>query len=310
MYFSIIIPSYNRAKYLVSTIDSIIKQSFEDWECLVIDDGSVDNTMEIVSNISTKDKRVKYYFQENSERGAARNLGIQMAKGKYICFLDSDDSFCQNHLESFHSFLREKQDPECMVFANSFLLDDNGILSKKTVPSFQFEDRFNYLLKYTPNPARVCVSSMILKELRFDPDIPGIEDFDLWLRIALHNSLFHLEKYTSIYRIHDEMYSVNSIKKYEKELKMFNYVFSKRELKNVLPRNAKNRLLSMCHFFISNFSFEAGKRGKTIIHGVKSLALYPKGYNGKTNKIIFANLLYSIPVLGVFTKLIYRYMRF
>ena len=87
--FSIIIPTYNRAHYLKQCLSSVLSQKFEDWECIVIDDGSTDTTESVVQEFVKEDDRFVYHFQVNAERCAARNKGISLASGNYICFLDS-----------------------------------------------------------------------------------------------------------------------------------------------------------------------------------------------------------------------------
>jgi glycosyltransferase involved in cell wall biosynthesis len=88
-FFSIILPTYNRASFISKAIESVIDQLYNKWELIILDDGSTDNTKEIV--LSFNDDRIRYIYQENKERSAARNNGIRNAKGEYICFLDSDD---------------------------------------------------------------------------------------------------------------------------------------------------------------------------------------------------------------------------
>ena len=107
-YFSIIIPAFNRAHLISKAIDSVIAQTFEDWELIIVDDGSTDNTKDLICNYQEKDSRINYIFQKNAERSAARNNGIANAKGEYICFLDSDDYWCDKqklqmqHLLQYH----------------------------------------------------------------------------------------------------------------------------------------------------------------------------------------------------------------
>ncbi len=98
-YLSIIIPTYNRATYLKSTLILILEQSFQDFEVVIVDDGSEDNTSDIVS--SFEDKRIKYYFQQNQGVSVARNTGANFATSNYLVFLDSDDSFEQKWLTDF-----------------------------------------------------------------------------------------------------------------------------------------------------------------------------------------------------------------
>lgn len=301
MFFSVVIPTYNRANFIEATIQSVINQEYKDWECIVVDDGSVDNTAQIVKNICEQDQRVKYIYQDNSERGAARNKGIKNAEGNYICFLDSDDAYLPNHLSVLFRFINGNHELQSMIFSNS-LIEEQEITREKIVPKLEKTNVFAYLLHYTPNPARVCIQQKILKEFLFDTSIPGIEDLDLWLHIALKYPVLHLEKYTTIYKVHNEMYSVNSFEKISNELRMYKYVFSKPVLKNCLPKYDKNRLLSKCHFFLSCYSFESNKGLRSIMHAFKSFLLFPKGYNGKTNKILLVNILYSIPILGFLIK--------
>jgi glycosyltransferase involved in cell wall biosynthesis len=96
-FFSIITPTYNRAKFINKALESVLKQTFLDFEYIIIDDGSTDNTRGIIETFS--DNRIRYIYQENQERSAARNHGIDLANGEYICFLDSDDYYLENHLE-------------------------------------------------------------------------------------------------------------------------------------------------------------------------------------------------------------------
>ena len=99
-FFSIIIPTYNRANIISTTIQSVLDQVFDDWELIVVDDGGNDNTKEIVDSFN--DKRIKYFWKNNGERGAARNFGTQKSNGNYVFFLDSDDVLYSMHLE--HAF--------------------------------------------------------------------------------------------------------------------------------------------------------------------------------------------------------------
>ena len=96
MMFSIVLPTFNRAKFIKNAINSVISQSFGDWELIIVDDGSTDNTKEIVKSFN--DPRINYIYQKNSERSTARNRGIKESKANWICFLDSDDIFPDNRL--------------------------------------------------------------------------------------------------------------------------------------------------------------------------------------------------------------------
>ena len=81
-FFSVVIPTYNRATLITKAIDSVLLQSFPDWELIIVDDGSSDNTKEVISNYN--DSRIQYHYKENNERSAARNRGIELCKGLYV----------------------------------------------------------------------------------------------------------------------------------------------------------------------------------------------------------------------------------
>lgn len=102
--FSIIIATYNRAGFLSKAITSVLDQTYQDWELIIVDDGSTDNTSAIIRPF-LKDKRVRYIWQPNQERSIARNNGISASFGEYICFLDSDDYYLPHHLTTFYQYI-------------------------------------------------------------------------------------------------------------------------------------------------------------------------------------------------------------
>ena len=107
-FFSIVIPTYNRALLVLESIHSVIAQSFNDFEIIVVDDGSSDDTESAVKSISSD--QVLYFKKQNGERGAARNFGIERASGQYVVFLDSDDKMLINHLEVLHTHLQKHRE--------------------------------------------------------------------------------------------------------------------------------------------------------------------------------------------------------
>lgn len=303
--FSIIIPTYNRSRYLPEAIKSIQQQTIADWEIIVVDDASTDTTPQLLAAISQSDNRIKHTRNDkNSERGFSRNAGIKMAQGKYLCFLDSDDMFLPHHLETFKNYLQQNPSFSGMLFTNSKLLNENtGQVGLKEVPHYASAlNKYGYLLHYTPNPARVCVTADVFNKFLFDASIPGLEDLDLWLHIATAFDIVHIEDYTSLYRVHDESYTTGDPARFEKELRNFNSIFNKAELKQVLPAEKTNRLLSMCYYHLSA-SYEAkGELGNMYKAILKSFFLYPAGYNGRTNKVLAVRFIYNVPILGGIAK--------
>ena len=125
-FFSIIIPTYNRADLIGLTLDSVLAQPFAAWELLIVDDGSRDHTSTVVQPYLA-DARVHYLPKENAERGAARNYGLARAQGEYVIFLDSDDRFHPEHLATLHAKIEELGQPN--FIATKFDFDRNGVLA-------------------------------------------------------------------------------------------------------------------------------------------------------------------------------------
>lgn len=101
-FFSIVIPVYNRATLLPLTIDTVLNQTFTDFEIIIIDDGSTDDTKHVIADKYGKNEKVKYFYQTNRERGAARNYGFKKTNGQFVLFFDSDDIMYPNHLFTLH----------------------------------------------------------------------------------------------------------------------------------------------------------------------------------------------------------------
>ena len=120
---SIVVPVYNTAKYLNACLDSIINQTFQDWELLLVDDGSNDGSVEICESYQKDDERIKIYYESHGGQSTARNLGIRKAKGTYLCFIDSDDYVVPEYLEKLYDIItRENVDlVSCEMRGESYL---------------------------------------------------------------------------------------------------------------------------------------------------------------------------------------------
>ncbi|MCC5931183.1 MAG: glycosyltransferase [Cyclobacteriaceae bacterium] len=193
-FFSIIIPSYNRASFLTNTILSVLNQDFEDFELIIVDDGSTDNTKEVVEKFT--DPRIIYHIKKNEERAKARNAGILMASGKYVTFLDSDDLLYKNHLSVARNLATE-QNPT-WFHLNYEILD---IYGKRLKRARNRKGNLNKQL-LTGNHLS-CIGIFVTREILlsnlFDetPELIGSEDYELWLRLSKHNSLTYTNIVTS-----------------------------------------------------------------------------------------------------------------
>jgi len=209
MEFSVILPTYNRVKFIKNAINSVLNQTFIDFELIIIDDGSTDNTLEIVTNIN--DSRIKYHYQENSERSAARNKGIDNASGTWICFLDSDDEYQTNHLSELAKFI-EDTTPSPGLIATGITTQQEEAGKWK-----EYLNLNNRILQEIGSkfliPSQVCVHRSILENVRFDVRYRLWEDTHLWLRIAAQYPVYQMEEYTVIQHVHEQGTVVQGMKK-------------------------------------------------------------------------------------------------
>ena len=125
-FFSIVIPTYNRADLIGLTLQSVLAQTYPHLEILVVDDGSKDNTAEVVQGYAA-DPRLHYFPKENAERGAARNYGLARATGEYVLFLDSDDRFHPEHLATLHAKIQALDQPN--FIATKYDFDRDGVVA-------------------------------------------------------------------------------------------------------------------------------------------------------------------------------------
>lgn len=307
-FFSVVISTKNRAELVNKAVQSIFKQTFQDFEVIVIDNASTDHTEEVLTSI--QDHRFFYLRNEfDKERCFARNRGIQNATGTYICFLDSDDEFLPIHLQTLYDAIQKSNHKKALFFTNAYETYNFENLRERICPNLEDYELFEYILTYTFNPARVAIHHTILKECQFDEKIPGLEDLDLWLRIAAKYALFQIKERTILYHIHDESYSVSSSNRLERELFLYRYVFAKKELKSLLPRVSKRRLLSMCHYRIAMSLSNTFRPLIIHYHILSAFILYPKGYNKNSNKTMFVIFLYQLPILGFCLKKMLKIIR-
>lgn len=301
-FFSVVIPTYNRAHAIQKSIESILIQTFRDFEIIVADDASTDNTEEVVC--SMQDGRIHYFMNEkNLERCLTRNKGIEAAKGEYICFLDSDDYHLPNHLQVIYDKIQEENKVKGFYFTNAWNEDMSGNRTERCCPDFENENSYTYFLRYTVNPQRWAVHHTVFEKIKFDNDVIICEDMDTSLRmLAAGIPVFQVKTRSTVYVAAPDSFTVGDANKASKELFYLKRIFLKKELKGKLPGTERRRLLSMCYFHLAVKAYEEKKRLQVLICSLKSFFLFPRGYNGKTNKILAVICLYTMPVIGNFSK--------
>ena len=247
--FTIVIPTFNRAKLLKKAIQSVIDQTISDWELVVVDDGSTDDTKEIVT--AFKKENILYVFQEKKERSVARNKGIEKASGRYICFLDDDDYFLENHLEKFNEFLVLRDFPETILRSGYSKSFENG--RRVQTPNFNIQQHKNPVYFSAFNMCGVwslCIHTNFLQDDIFPVDFPHWQDTHLILRLLSKYPFHQIDTYTYVYRIHPQMGSIHHFSKKEFSMRMelnlaaIQDLFENYDLTNFVPKSTGAFLLA------------------------------------------------------------------
>ncbi len=205
---SVIIPTYNRAHLLPRTIESVLSQTLKDFELIIIDDGSTDNTREVVENFQKKDKRIRYIWQENSGAPARpKNTGIKNSKGKCVAFLDDDDEWLPEKLEvQINLFEQKKVTNIGMIACNSLdIYEDSNATIK-----YKIKKRKNYFHAilsscFIHSCSSVLVKKEVLKDVGFfDENLKIADDWDMWIRILNKYNFSFIKKPLIKYHIHNK----------------------------------------------------------------------------------------------------------
>jgi glycosyltransferase involved in cell wall biosynthesis len=183
---SVIIPTYNQARYLLAAVQSVLDQTFGDLELIVVNDGSTDNTQQALTSFS--DSRTRYIYQENRGLSAARNTGIMASAGEYIALLDSDDIWLPRKLE-LQVGLLDSHPETALVYSDAYLFDDqtSAITGKFLDGKGIFSGNVFRKLLSTQfiKPSTVAIRRSVFETVGyFDEAIREVQDRDMWLRIA------------------------------------------------------------------------------------------------------------------------------
>lgn len=201
---SVIVPCYNQANYLSSTLKSIFNQTYKNWECIIIDDGSLDNTGEIAKGWCQKDSRFKYYYKENGGLSSARNLGLEKAAGDYFQFLDADDLI---DINKFQSSIVAGEGEKIVISNFRDFKDDPDLSTEPFRPLqaefFTFENLlFNW--DYTFNIPIHCglFPANLLISFKFPETLKAKEDWIMWLYLFYNYKadVIFIDKPFALYR--------------------------------------------------------------------------------------------------------------
>lgn len=299
---SVVIPTYNHERYIAEALDSVLAQTYKDYEVIVVDDGSIDNTREVVESFGAA---IRYIYQQNQRMSAARNTGIRSAHGEYIAFLDSDDIWLPEKLEKQMKVFSTYPNL-ALVSCGALIVDMDGNLMGKI-------EKRNYINR------DVLIKDSTLKNVipgggtnvvvrkrcfdavgLFDESIQvTAEDWDMWLRIIAQYEIRFVEEPLAKIRLRENSVSAarNVKNMLPVELRMLDKFFSRTQF----PFSQSDRQMAYSQrYFTAALAFmQNGNRFTALIHIVHSMFIHPLYFARRKEcwalllRITFGDMIYK-----------------
>ena len=279
---SVIIPLYNKEAGIATALRSVLAQTYQDFEIVVVDDGSTDGSVAVVESFD--DPRIRLIRQQNAGVSAARNRGIAEAKGEYISFLDADDEWMPEFLEEISTL--QKYYPECKAQATNYIFNSNGVKSPTILRKIPFKGERGILTNYfevasCSHPpvwtSAVCIERKLLQDnCGFPVGIKSGEDLLTWARIAVRTQWAYSRRAYSVFNI--EGYGINERpKRIPAKIDIVG-----KELKLMYKKNPKlkglRHYIALWHKMRCSIYMRLGMSRKSIGEAVKGLRFQPLNY--------------------------------
>ncbi|MBW2251581.1 MAG: glycosyltransferase family 2 protein [Deltaproteobacteria bacterium] len=272
---SVIVPTFNRADLLPKTVNSVLQQSFSNFELIIVNDGSPDHTDDVIAEY--KDSRINYIKQKNKGLAGARNTGIENARGSYITWLDDDDQYLPDHLEIMYDAMEDAGEGYGFAYTSADIVDESGALvtSSKDSQLCLSGD----ILEYTFFNYHIIASSMFVrreffKELRFDPQLRQAEDLDFALHILTKTKALFVKKSKIIYLQTPGSLGKNHKQNYFKSFVLERF-YNEVRRKNILPEKKTRKKIASCYLRAGNHHLNADRRKAAIYMYRKTVTYQP-----------------------------------
>ena len=262
IFFSVIIPVYNRSHLLGETIDTVLTQTYPHFEIIIVDDGSTENIKKVIDEKYSNEPRVKYFHKQNEERGAARNFGLKQSKGDYAVFFDSDDFMKPDYLEILHKIISEK--PEVKLLAAKYNYDNNGKTENHPVLQALAEGWYDQDLFLKGN-ILACNYCIRIKDHDYklfpnERELASMEDWLFLLDNLANKKIFIRNEIGLTMRQHDERSMSDNQKVIIARRKATDWVLNKLEL----SPSKKKILIAWSHYFCGIHEYLDYKRGAAV----------------------------------------------
>lgn len=265
-HISVIIPTYNRASMLGRAIQSVLDQTYRDFELIVVNDCSSDNTEEVV--MSFADERIRYIRHPSNKGGsAARNTGISSSRGDYIALLDDDDEWLPNKLEMQVDLLDRLPEDYGVVYSG-YRAEQRGEILGEYSPIYR-GDVYHQMLKgcFIGSPTILIRKICFEKAGRFDETLPSCQDWDMWIRLAKYYKFDFIPEVLAVYNIHGDQIKFNPSK----------YVYGvNKVLAKYREDFSKNKkILSYQYKYLAILYYAVGDKAEGTRFMLKSIKLNP-----------------------------------
>ncbi len=253
---SICVPTYNRKKYLKETLESILAQTYKDYEIIVVDDGSTDGTEDMIKQLGVP---ITYHWQENGGDAAARNKLIELARGKYISFIDSDDLLFPDTIERLVKTM-EAEAEDVVVYGSYVRIDQDGNVYGKCKRKLYSGNITNHLFQtiIVHSCGSMFPRKMLQDAINFDTSLKVCSDYDLWLSLSTKYRFVALPNPTFKRRRHPDNLSIVSFKNCLTEFKVLERFYYERDGHKVIPPKIALKVLSKGGFKTGRCAFKEG----------------------------------------------------
>lgn len=268
----VIVPVYNRLRFLGATIESVLAQSYRNWRLIVVDDGSQEDVAGFLA--AYRDARITCLAQANQGNAAARNLGIQHGSGQYVICLDSDDVWEPQFLTQIIQLLEQRQEVDVAYCQLRYIDESGASLPVNTQPDPPTDNILESLLMGLP----ILPSSALVRRSCFErwgAYTPGLDDWELWLRWALHGCQFaQVEQKLLKYRIHRDNFSSLYPARRAVHFATLEAIFARPNLPQAITL-WRERAMARQHFVFATLALQAGRLNDAAADFVAAVQLFP-----------------------------------
>lgn len=295
-FFTVVITTHNRSEMLKHAMQGILSQEFRDWELIIADDASQDNTAEVVKGFA--DSRIKYIRQTtNKQVSSTRNLGFSISTGQYICFHDDDDYYLPQHLFFLHKEIMHRSSPVAFFYTGLALDRGNGP-QKELMKPIGSQHPVRYVLENAIIPSRTCIHRDIVRKHQFNESIYERADMELWTRVLINYPLYYVEKYTVVEVFHDDNMSNRKNNVAPDQIKALNIMFSNPQIAQIAGSTIKRNMYQGSYYLMALYYEKTGN----YFNMLKALIIsvyYVPSYQLKAKMVM---LIYNFPLLVNFFR--------